>query len=153
AVLVIACPHALGLAIPLVISISTTMAAQNGLLVRNRRGLEEARNLNVVVFDKTGTLTRGEFGVVEIATADGVSSDQALLLAAAVEADSEHPIAQAIVRSARERGLRLPPSEGFQAIAGKGATARIDGRELHVGGPALISALSLDLPGKIREAS
>ena len=153
AVLVIACPHALGLAIPLVIAISTTLAAQNGLLVRNRRGLEEARNLNVVVFDKTRTLTRGEFGVVEIATADDVASDEALRLAAAVEADSEHAIAQAIVRTARERGLQVPTAEGFEAIAGKGATARVDGRNLYIGGPALIRARSLELPGKIREAS
>jgi len=152
-VLVIACPHALGLAIPLVIAISTTLAAQSGLLVRNRRGLEEARNLNVVVFDKTGTLTRGEFGVVEIATADSVASDEALRLAAAVEADSEHPIAQAIVRAARERGLQVPPAQGFEAIAGKGAQARVDGRDLYIGGPALISARSLELPGKVRAAS
>jgi Cu2+-exporting ATPase len=152
AVLVIACPHALGLAIPLVIAISTTLAAQSGLLVRNRRGLEEARNLNVVVFDKTGTLTKGEFGVVEIATADGVASDEALRLAAAVEADSEHPIAQAIVRAARERGLQVPPAQGFEAIAGKGAQARVDGRDLYIGGPALISARSLELSGKVREA-
>src|SRR5215472_1126002 len=153
AVLVIACPHALGLAIPLVIAISTTLAAQTGLLVRNRRGLEEARNLNVVVFDKTGTLTRGEFGVVEIATADGVASEEALRLAAAVETDSEHPIAQAIVRAARDRGLQVPPAQGFAAIAGKGAQARVDGRDLYIGGPALISARSLELPGKVRAAS
>ena len=153
AVLVIACPHALGLAIPLVIAISTTLAAQSGLLVRNRRGLEEARNLNVLVFDKTGTLTEGEFGVVEISTADGVASDEALRLAAAVELDSEHAIAQAVVRTARVRGLQVPPAEGFEAIAGKGAKARVDERDLYIGGPALISARSLELPGKIREAS
>jgi Cu2+-exporting ATPase len=152
-VLVIACPHALGLAIPLVISISTTLAAQSGLLVRNRRGLEEARNLNVVVFDKTGTLTTGEFGVVEIATVDGVTSDEALRLAAAVEADSEHAIAQGIVRTARERGLEVRPAEGFEAIAGKGAKARVDGRDLYIGGPALISARSLEVPAKLREVS
>ena len=153
AVLVIACPHALGLAIPLVIAISTTLAAQSGLLVRNRRGLEEARNLNVLVFDKTGTLTEGEFGVVEISTADGVASDEALRFAAAVELDSEHAIAQAVVRTARVRGLQVPPAEGFEAIAGKGAKARVDERDLYIGGPALISARSLELPGKIREAS
>src|SRR5438552_6223980 len=104
-VLVIACPHALGLAIPLVVAISTTQAAQSGLLVRNRRGLEEARNLNAVVFDKTGTLTKGEFGVVDIATADGLAPNDALRLAAGVEADSEHTIAQGIVRGAQERGI------------------------------------------------
>jgi len=152
-VLVIACPHTLGLAIPLVIAISTTLAAQSGLLVRNRRGLEEARNLKVVVFDKTGTLTTGEFGVVEIATVDGVTPEEALRLAAAVEADSEHAIAQGIVRTARERGIEVRPAEAFEAIAGKGAKARVDGRDLYIGGPALISARSLDVPAKLREVS
>src|SRR6185295_17925009 len=104
-VLVIACPHALGLAIPLVIAISTTLGARGGLLVRDRRGLEEARVVDVVVFDKTGTLTRGEFGIVAMTTIDGVSADDALRVTAAAEGDSEHPIAQAIVRSALARGL------------------------------------------------
>src|SRR6185312_7361112 len=104
-VLVIACPHALGLAIPLVIAISTTLGARSGLLVRDRRGLEEARNITSIVFDKTGTLTRGEFGVVGITTAEGISDQDALRLAAAVEQDSEHTIAQGIVRSAKERGI------------------------------------------------
>jgi len=152
-VLVIACPHALGLAIPLVIAISTTLAAQSGLLVRNRRGLEEARNLKVVVFDKTGTLTTGEFGVVEIATVDGVTPEEALRLAAAVEADSEHAIAQGIVRTARERGIEVWPAEAFEAIVGKGAKARVDGRDLYIGGSALISARSLDVSAKLREVS
>jgi Cu2+-exporting ATPase len=152
-VLVIACPHALGLAIPLVIAISTTLAAQSGLLVRNRRGLEEARSLNIVAFDKTGTLTRGEFGVVEVATVDGVTPEEALGLAAAVEADSEHAIAQGIVRTARERGIEVRPAESFEAIAGMGAKARVDGRDLYIGGPALIGARFLDLPAKLREAS
>jgi P-type Cu2+ transporter len=123
-VLVIACPHALGLAVPLVIAISTTMGARGGLLVRDRRGLEEARNLSAVVFDKTGTLTRGEFGVVSIATADGLVEQEALRLAAAVERDSEHTIAQGIVRTARERGLEVPPAEDFQAVPGVGVRAR-----------------------------
>ena len=152
-VLVIACPHALGLAIPLVIAISTTLAAQSGLLVRNRRGLEEARNLTAVVFDKTGTLTKGEFGVVDIASSEGLAADEALRLAAAVEADSEHTIAQGIVRGARERGLDIPRAESFEAIPGKGAKARVDGRELYVGGPALLAALSLDIPPALRATS
>jgi len=150
-VLVIACPHALGLAIPLVIAISTTLAAQNGLLVRNRRGLEEARNLDTVVFDKTGTLTRGEFGVVDVATMNGLSPNDALRLGAAVEADSEHTIAQGIVRTARDRGVPVNAAEGFEAIPGKGVKARVDGRELFMGGPALVKALSLEMPGAIRE--
>jgi len=109
AVLVIACPHALGLAIPFVIAISTTLGARNGLLVRDRRGLEGARNIEVVVFDKTGTLTRGEFGVVSITTADNLARDDALRLAAAIERDSEHTIAKGIARSAQERRLDIPP--------------------------------------------
>jgi Cu2+-exporting ATPase len=152
-VLVIACPHALGLAIPLVIAISTTLAARSGLLVRNRRGLEEARNLNVVVFDKTGTLTTGAFGVVEIATVDGVTQEEALRLAAAVEADSEHSIAQGIVRTAKERGIEVRSAEAFQALAGKGAKARVDGRDLYIGGPPMISARSLEVPAQLRELS
>src|SRR5205823_13025249 len=125
-VLVIACPHALGLAIPLVIAISTTLAARNGLLVRNRRGLEEARNLDTVVFDKTGTLTRGEFGVVDVATMDGLSPNDALRLGAAVEADSEHRIAQGVVRTARQRGVPGMAGGGFEAMPGKGGEARDD---------------------------
>ena len=149
-VLVIACPHALGLAVPLVIAISTTLGARNGLLVRDRRGLEEARNITTVVFDKTGTLTRGEFGVVEISAADGLASDDALRLAAAVEGDSEHSIAQGIVRSAKERGLTGKRGEGFEAIPGVGAKARIDGRQYYMGGPALLRARSFIVPGALQ---
>ena len=151
-VLVIACPHALGLAIPLVIAISTTLGARSGLLVRDRRGLEDARNLTTVVFDKTGTLTKGEFGVVDIATADGLSPDEALRLAAAVESDSEHSIAQGIVRSARDRGISVRAAESFEAIPGKGAKARVDGRVLHIGGPGLVRANSLQLPPALHAA-
>ena len=113
-VLVIACPHALGLAVPLVIAISTTLGARNGLLVRDRRGLEEARNLDTVVFDKTGTLTLGEHRVVDMAAA-GIDAEEALRLAAAVERDSEHPIARALLESAEEQGDRLPwpPASGL----------------------------------------
>ena len=152
-VLVIACPHALGLAIPLVIAISTTLGARSGLLVRDRRGLEAARSVNAVVFDKTGTLTRGEFGVVDIATADGLSADDALRLAAAVEADSEHTIAQGIVRSAHERGIQPVRAEQFEALPGKGVRALVEGRELYMGGPALVKALSLEVPPVLREAT
>jgi Cu2+-exporting ATPase len=137
-VLVIACPHALGLAIPLVVAISTTLGARNGLLVRDRRGLEEARNIDAVFFDKTGTLTRGEFRVVEITTREGLGRDQALALAAAVERDSEHTIAQGIVKSAEEQGLSIPKAENFQAIPGVGVQAVVQGREVQIGGPALL---------------
>ncbi|MGH7477003.1 MAG: heavy metal translocating P-type ATPase [Longimicrobiales bacterium] len=150
-VLVIACPHALGLAIPLVVAISTTLGARGGLLVRDRRGLEDARLLDTVVFDKTGTLTLGEFRVVDIATA-GIAEDRALALAAAVERDSEHSIARGIVRSAEERGLDIPPAEGFRAIPGHGASARVDGRELHIGGPALLLELNLEPAPALRAA-
>jgi P-type Cu2+ transporter len=152
-VLVIACPHALGLAIPLVVAISTTMGASNGLLVRDRRGLEEARNLNVVVFDKTGTLTLGEHRVVETVVADSMKQDDALRLAAAVEHDSEHPIAQALLKSAHERGLDVPHAEGFQAIAGHGVEATVEGRQLKVGGPALLQKLDAKPPEGLREAA
>jgi len=151
-VLVIACPHALGLAIPLVIAISTTLGARAGLLVRNRRGLEEARNLNAVFFDKTGTLTRGDFRVVEITTAVGLSANDALKLAASVEQDSEHTIAQGVVKSAEERGLSLSRAEQFQAIAGQGVQAVVEGRSLMIGGPALLSRLGIELAPQLREA-
>ena len=144
-VLVVACPHALGLAIPLVIAISTTLGAQSGLLVRDRRGLEEARNLTTVVFDKTGTLTVGEFGVVDVVTTDWTPED-ALRIAAALELDSEHSIAQGIVRSARKTGISFPKAEDFEAIPGKGARARVDDREFFIGGPALLSMKKATLP-------
>ena len=150
-VLVVACPHALGLAIPLVIAISTTLAAQGGLLVRNRRGLEESRELDVVVFDKTGTLTRAEFRVVSV-TGVGIDQDAALALAASVEADSEHTIAQGIVQSARERGLQVPRATGFESIPGKGVRARVDDRPLSIGGPALLRAAGVTLPSELLAA-
>jgi len=165
-VLVIACPHALGLAIPLVVAISTTLAARSGLLVRQRRALEVARRLDTVVFDKTGTLTLGEFGVVEItvrgrggesAAGDDVvyeplTETEAVRLAAAVERDSEHSIARGIVRSAEERGLELPVATGFAALPGQGARAVVEGRELYVGGPALLARLGAVLPPELAAA-
>ena len=152
AVLVIACPHALGLAVPLVIAISTTLGARSGLLVRDRRGLEEARNLTTVVFDKTGTLTRGEFRVVDIATDESLSRTDALRLAAAVERDSEHTIAQGIVKSAEEQGLAVPRAEGFEAMSGHGVRAVVDGREFYVGGPAMRRRLAATAPAAVDEA-
>jgi Cu2+-exporting ATPase len=148
--LVIACPHALGLAIPLVVAISTTLGARGGLLVRDRRGLEEARSLDVVVFDKTGTLTLGEHRVVGIATVEGLSEDEALRLAAAVEQDSEHPVAHAVVLSARERGLTLPAASDFQAIPGRGVRARVEGRALEAGGPNLLADRGLEPAAALR---
>lgn len=151
-VLVIACPHALGLAIPLVVAISTTLGARSGLLVRDRRGLEEARNLNAVFFDKTGTLTRGEFRVVEITPAEGVDESEVLALAAAVERESEHTIAQGIVKSAEERRLTIPKAEQFEAIAGHGVKAMVNGRSLLIGGPALLRQQSVTVDGKLQQA-
>src|SRR6266436_5163504 len=124
--------------------------ARAGLLVRDRRGLEEARNLTTVVFDKTGTLTRGEFGVVGITTSGGLTDEEALRLAAAVEQDSEHTIAQGIVRSAKERGIPLSPASGFQAIPGVGVSAWVDGRSLLMGGPALLKGRSVTVPDALR---
>jgi Cu2+-exporting ATPase len=131
-VLVIACPHALGLAIPLVIAISTSLGARNGLLIKDRLALERARNLDTVIFDKTGTLTRGD---PELAH---TTSDVVLRLAAAVEADSEHPLAKAVVDGARIRGLAIPKATSFQALAGRGAQATVEGRAVAVGGPRLL---------------
>lgn len=152
-VLVIACPHALGLAVPLVVAISTTLAALNGLLVRERRGLEEAYNLTSVVFDKTGTLTLAQPRVIETSLAAGVPADQALRLAAAVERDSEHPLAQAIVKSAREQGLELPPASDFEAISGHGAQAVVEGDRVQVGGPALLTRLAVEPPDELAQAA
>jgi Cu2+-exporting ATPase len=151
-VLVIACPHALGLAIPLVIAISTTLGARSGLLVRDRRGLEEARNLNAIFFDKTGTLTRGEFRVVRIATTTGLTEDQALSLAAALERDSEHTIAQGVVKSAEERSVAIPRAEQFKALPGEGVQGVVENRQLMLGGPALLRRLKTDLPPDLRKA-
>jgi Cu2+-exporting ATPase len=153
AVLVIACPHALGLAVPLVIAISTTLGARSGLLVRDRRGLEEARRLTTVVFDKTGTLTRGEFRVVDLATDGSIDANEALGLAAAVERDSEHTIAQGIVKSAEEQGLNVPRAERFEAIPGHGVRAVVDGKELHIGGPAMLRRLGVPAGSWVREAA
>ena len=152
-VLVIACPHALGLAVPLVIAISTTLGARSGLLVRDRRGLEEARNVTAVVFDKTGTLTLGEHRVVDTATVDGLSADEALRLAAGVERDSEHPIARAIVKSAQERGQHAPPSTAFEYVPGRGVQATVEGRRFAAGGPNMLAELSLEPDPALQRAA
>ncbi|HEU4965947.1 MAG TPA: heavy metal translocating P-type ATPase [Candidatus Saccharimonadales bacterium] len=150
-VLVIACPHALGLAVPLVTAISTTMAAKNGLLVRQRMALEAARNVDVVMFDKTGTLTKGEQGVVDVA-ADG-DARNAVAMAAAVEADSEHPIARAVTRYAHDRRIRPLPARAFQSLAGKGVRAEVDGRTVYVGSPQLAAELNADIPQALQDAA
>ena len=144
-VLVIACPHALGLAVPLVVAITTALGAQNGILVRDRLALEAANQVDVVVFDKTGTLTKGEFGVVDLVVADGWEAGQALALAAAVEADSEHSIAQGLRQSAKQRSLDLPQVEDFKAIQGRGVRADFKDNPVYLGGPRLLEMLDLQL--------
>jgi Cu2+-exporting ATPase len=149
-VLVIACPHALGLAIPLVIAISTSIGARNGLLVKDRIALERAREVQVVIFDKTGTLTKGQPVVAGVAATDGDETDL-LRLAAAVEADSEHPLARAIVAEARRRGIDAPAASDFESLAGRGARGRVGDRGVAVGGPRLLAELGLE-PAAAAEA-
>jgi Cu2+-exporting ATPase len=148
-VLVIACPHALGLAIPLVIAISTSLGARNGLLVKNRIALERSRELDVVIFDKTGTLTRGQPAMTAVAAAPGVEETELLSVAAGVESDSEHPIARAIVEGAGGRGVQPGHATGFEALAGRGARATVDGRLVQVGGPALLAELGAQPPSEL----
>lgn len=150
-VLVIACPHALGLAVPLVTAISTSLAAKNGLLVRQRMALESARNLDVILFDKTGTLTKGEQGVVDIVT-DGVTAIELLTLAGSVELESEHPIAKAIVRYASEKKSKLQSVKNFSAMSGRGAKATVNKKVVYVGGPRLVEELSASQSSRISEA-
>ncbi|MER7270200.1 heavy metal translocating P-type ATPase [Micromonospora carbonacea] len=151
-VLVIACPHALGLAIPLVIALSTAVAARSGILVKDRLALERMRTVDAVLFDKTGTLTRGEHAVTGVAAAEGTSEDELLRLAAGVEADSEHPLARAIVAAAEQRGGH-PDATGFRALPGRGVRATIDGTEYAVGGPALLRELGAGLPAELEQAT
>jgi P-type Cu2+ transporter len=145
-VLVIACPHALGLAVPLVVAITTAIGADNGILVRDRLSLEAVREIDMVVFDKTGTLTEGKFGVVEVKVAEDWGEDDALALAAAIESDSEHPIAKAIRTAADERELGLPDVTDFSAVKGRGVEANYQGESVYVGGPSMLDKLDVSLP-------
>jgi Cu2+-exporting ATPase len=149
-VLVIACPHALGLAVPLVVSITTALGAKNGILVRDRIALEKAREIDIVVFDKTGTLTRGEFGVVDMAAINNWEVDKALAIAAAIEGDSEHTIARGIRSSANGKKLTLPYVSNFEAIKGRGVKAEINQQSYYVGGPRLLEMLNLVMPQEIK---
>ncbi|MEZ0343120.1 heavy metal translocating P-type ATPase [Mycobacterium sp. pV006] len=154
-VLVIACPHALGLAIPLVIAIATERAAKAGVLIKDRLALERMRTVDVVLFDKTGTLTEGRHRVTDVVATAGVDVEQLLSLAAAVESDSEHPVARAIVAAADSR----VPHEGrfvatdFRSLPGRGVRARVDGRVVSVGGPAMLADLQLSVPDDVSEAT
>ena len=151
AVLVIACPHALGLAIPLVASISTTKAARNGFLVKQRLALEAARKIDVVLFDKTGTLTKGEFGIDTIVCAAADDEGKVLQLAASVNSQSEHPIAKAIVAEAKKKNIAILPIADFERIPGMGARAKIDGAMVSVGSPTLLSEQNIALSNEMRE--
>ncbi|NJP35756.1 heavy metal translocating P-type ATPase [Micromonospora thermarum] len=151
-VLVISCPHALGLAIPLVIALSTSLAASNGILIKNRLALERMRHVDVVLFDKTGTLTKGEHTVTGVAGAGGTSEDEVLRLAAGVEAESEHPLARAIVKAAK--GHRQPATAtDFQSLPGRGVQASIDGTRYAVGGPALLREQQIQVPDDLARAA
>ncbi|HXV43460.1 MAG TPA: copper-translocating P-type ATPase, partial [Anaerolineae bacterium] len=150
-VLVIACPHALGLAIPLVVAISTSLAARNGILVRDRLALEAARNLDVIIFDKTGTLTKGQQGVVNMLAVEGWDKERALALTAAIEGDSEHMIAQGIRQAAQEQKLSLPRVSNFEALKGRGVQAVYEGKTVYVGGPSLLKLLKLEPDGPIAQ--
>ncbi len=144
-VMVITCPHALGLAIPLVVAVSTSLAAKSGLLIRDRSAFERARTLDAIVFDKTGTLTEGRFGVSDVVPLGGRAEEDVLRLAAAVESHSEHPIAAGIVRAAADRTLRYPAPKDFAAIPGKGARAVVDGRSVTVVSPGYLNERGLEV--------
>lgn len=152
-VLVIACPHALGLAIPLVIAISTATSAKQGILVKDTAALERMRTIDTVLFDKTGTLTAGSHELTEIATVDGWDDDEVLALAAAVETDSEHPIGRAVVDAAKDRKVSVPPTDGSQTMPGQGVRATVSGRQVAVGGPALLESLHVELPTALIESA
>lgn len=148
-VMVITCPHALGLAVPLVVAVSTALAAKRGLLIRNRAAFERARNLTAVVFDKTGTLTEGRFGVTKVLSWEGFSPEEVLRLAASVETHSEHPIARAVAEASPE----TEPVEDFKALPGRGARGRVSGREVLVVSPGYLREKGLDLPKEAEELS
>ncbi|MBA2691398.1 MAG: copper-translocating P-type ATPase [Rubrobacter sp.] len=150
-VLVISCPHALGLAIPLVIALSTGISARNGILVKDRLALERTRSIDTVLFDKTGTLTKGEPALTNVAAADGMDEDTLLAIAGAVEADSEHPLARAIVAAAKERG-EVRGATGFRSLTGRGVEAVVDGAKVAVGGPSLLRERGIEDSEELRDA-
>jgi Cu2+-exporting ATPase len=152
-VLIIACPHALGLAIPLVIAISTSIGAQNGLLVKDRLALERARDLDLVIFDKTGTLTRGAPALSGVATVSGGNESDLLADAAAVETNSEHPLAKAIVAEAKRRNLPVLQAANFEAQPGRGAQAKVNGRNVIIGGPRLLTESKTTVPPEVEEST
>jgi len=153
-VMVIACPHALGLAVPLVVAVSTAISARNGLLIRDRSAFEHARNLDAIVFDKTGTLTEGRFGVTDVISLGARSETELLALAASLESQSEHPIAAGVVRGAMEKGLTFPAPAAFKAIPGKGAEAMVDAVRVKVVSPGYLKAEGLSADhSRVREVA
>jgi len=152
-VLIIACPHALGLAIPLVIAISTSLGAQNGLLIKDRLALERARNLDMVIFDKTGTLTRGAPAVSGVVAAPGTGEDDLMARAAAVEYNSEHPLAKAIVAEAKRRSASQLSATNFEALAGRGAKALVQGKSVEIGGPRLLTEARITVPQEVEKST
>ncbi|TNE79135.1 MAG: cadmium-translocating P-type ATPase [Bacteroidetes bacterium] len=146
-VMIISCPHALGLAVPLVVAISTAVSAKNGLLIRNRTAFENARNITAIIFDKTGTLTKGEFGVTRFkSVSNHLSDDDLLQIAASIENSSEHPIAAGIVRKAKSKDLALQEPENFQNITGKGISAKLNGEEIKIVSPGMLKEQGIDAP-------
>ena len=145
-VLVIACPHALGLAIPLVVANTTQLAAVNGVLIREREAIDTAKDLEVIAVDKTGTLTEGEIGLTDFVVVDGEDADEMIAIAAAIEGDSEHPLARAIRRAADARANQAPIVSDFRILKGRGVEASVDGHEMYIGGPRLLEFLETDLP-------
>ena len=146
-VMIISCPHALGLAVPLVVAISTAVSAKNGLLIRNRTAFENARNITAIIFDKTGTLTKGEFGVTRFkSVSNHLSDDDLLQMAASIENSSEHPIAAGIVRKAKSKDLALQEPENFQNITGKGISAKLNGEEIKIVSPGMLKEQGIDAP-------
>lgn len=146
-VMVIACPHALGLAIPLVVAISTAVSAQNGLLIRNRTAFEESRKISAILFDKTGTLTKGDFGVTRIESVDKqYTTDEILRLASALEQSSEHPIAVGIIKKVKENNVPIPNPEDFNAITGKGVEAKVEDKEVKVVSPGYLRDEKITIP-------
>lgn len=148
-VMVITCPHALGLAAPLVVAVSTSISAKKGLLIRNRANFEGARNLNAVVFDKTGTLTKGEFGVTDIVPAKGYGEEEILMFAASLEQNSEHPIASGIVNSSKERSIELGKVTDFESITGKGIQGKVEGKKVNVVSPGYVNNNNLSYDQKL----
>src|SRR5688572_22136761 len=145
-VMVISCPHALGLAIPLVVAISTAVSAQNGLLIRNRTAFENSRKITTIVFDKTGTLTKGEFGVTRIETIGNIGKKDLLQYSASLEQTSEHPIAVGIIQKAKEEKLEIFKTENFNAITGKGVEANVNGKNVKVVSPGYLKEKQISIP-------